>query len=154
MRIAGFSKKMHSTMRDRIFHFGMGLLAASAILALLQFLSCCTTVRYVGVVRDSVRIVNNIDTVLVRDSVFTHEYTKGDTVYIVRDKTKIVYKYVGRTDTAYVTRRDSVAYPVERKTVEHKYQTAWYDRVCRLVSALCALVVAGWMVVRYVRKRL
>lgn len=140
-------------MHDKIFRFGMGLLAAAAALALIQFLVSCSSVRYMTSYRDSVRIVNHVDTMLRHDSVYVHEFKAGDTVYITKDRTRYVYRYVGRTDTAYITKRDSFSYPVTRKVTEWKYQTRWYDGICHVVTALCASILAGWLLVRYVNRK-
>lgn len=127
------------------------------VLALLSLLLVgCAHTRYVTEThyRDSIRTVLSVDTLLLRDSVYVRERTSGDTVYVDKEMTRYVYRYVGRTDTAYVHTSDSVPYPVVRKVTEYKYQTRWYDKACLILTALTASIFVGWYVVRRLRKTL
>lgn len=130
----------------------IGLLAC----LLISLLTGCKT-KYVAVpeyhTRDSVRVVSTVDTLLRHDSVYVREFMKGDTVYVQKDRTRYVYKYVGHTDTAYVTMRDSVPCPVERKVTEYKWRTHWYDEVCRRFTVAVVIAIAIALLAWYVRKR-
>lgn len=75
--------------------------------------SCRSKYIPVDVARyDSVYInKTQIDSIYERDSIYVHD--KGDTVTITRDR--YIYRYKDRTDTIYITRTDSVPYPVEKQ---------------------------------------
>lgn len=134
-----------------------GAAAACALAALLlAALASCGSVRYVPVERvrlDSVYL-NKVmrDSVYLRDSVYVVD--RGDTVTVFRYR--YLFRDKVRTDTAFVTRRDSVAvpYPVERSL------SAWQKAKMELggwaMAALGALaaVFVGRIAWRIVRKRL
>lgn len=121
-----------------------------AAFVLLAVCSCSPRVRYVPVEtvkHDSVYLNSaRVDSVFVKDSTFV--FHKGDTVTEYRYK--YVYKYRDRTDTAYVTRQDTirVPYPVE---VE-KRLTLWQHVKVQLggvaMAGFVLLVVVGCLVYR------
>ena len=95
----------------------MGKTAINILLFLLASAICsCSRVQYVPietVKRDSLYINKLVrDSVFVKDSVMV---VKGDTVTEYRYR--YVYKYVGKTDTLYVEKVDTVnvPYPVEKQ---------------------------------------
>lgn len=104
-------------------------------------------------VRDSLVVRYVRDSVATRDSVFVSQYVSGDTVYRVREATKMVYRDRLRTDTVAVERRDSIPYTVEKKVTEYKWHVRWYDKFCRLFTALAALAFAAWYAVRRILKK-
>lgn len=123
--------------------------------ACLLFAACKT--EYVTVpeyhVRDSLIVRYVRDSVATRDSVFVSQYVSGDTVYRVREATKMVYRDRLRTDTVAVARRDSVPYAVEKKVTEYKWRVRWYDKFCRLFTAAAVLAALAWFLAWYVKKR-
>lgn len=84
------------------------------------------------------------DSVYQRDSI--HLEHRGDTIYLERWHTKL--REVVRYDTAYLERRDSIAYPV---VVEVEKPRHWLQRLessfYRLV-ALLLLIYIGWHSIR------
>jgi len=130
-----------------------GLLWGLFLCVVITLLCGCKT-KYVAVpeyhYKDSVTIRHQIDSVWLHDSVFVNQYTKGDTVCLV--KTAVRYKTRDRIvrDTMLVVRRDSVPYPVEKRVTE--YKTRWYDKACRVV-ALAALAIDGLWLYACVRRR-
>lgn len=105
--------------------------------------------------RDSTKMVYQRDSIYTHDSVFVSQYIKGDTVYIERNTTSRGYKNSLRHDTVTIVRVDTIIKPVvvEKKVVEYKYISHWYDGFCRrftlIVIACVALALLAW----YVRKR-
>ena len=76
------------------------------LLSLVLLLLCsCTKTQYIPVettVIDTLRITKiQRDSVYCRDSIFVDKYRNGDTVYIVRTNTRIMYKNVYHNDTIY-----------------------------------------------------
>lgn len=131
---------------DRVIGTLWGLL----LCALVTLLFSCTKTEYVTVPEyhfvDRNKTLTIHDSVFVGDTVFVREYTQGDSVYREKVKTRLVYKWRDRHDTVTVVKRDSVAKPVivEKKTVEYKYQTHWYDSVCRVLTALSLVIFLVW----------
>lgn len=81
------------------------------VIIMSVLLGSCKTVREVEhtrVTRDTVYMYHNSrDSIFHKDSVSLHEWVKGDTVYIVKEKWSIRYQERGNADSAYIARRDS-----------------------------------------------
>ena len=94
--------------------------------------SACTTTKYVEVpvVHTDTLIVTNHqkDSIWLHDSIYMHEWQKGDTIMVDR----VVYhtKYQERlmTDTVYQHRTDTIAkpYPVEVKVEK---ELTWWQKL-------------------------
>lgn len=117
------------------------ILLASAICS-------CRTVKYVPVetVRTDTVYSNysRMDSIFVRDSVYIKQ--KGDTVTEYRYK--YVYKYKDRTDTLYISSRDtvSVPYPVEKELTAWQQTKVNYGGWAMVIVFVFMLVVVGKMV--------
>jgi len=85
------------------------------------------TVRW----RDSVVYQLRRDSVFLHDSVAVNTYTRGDTVFSERYKTRTEYRDILRRDTVGIVRRDTVAVPY--RVTETVYRRRWYDRLCAAV---------------------
>ena len=77
-----------------------------SLLSLVLLLLCsCTKTHYIPVestVIDTLRVTKiQRDSVYFRDSIFVDKYRNGDTVYIVKTNTRIMYKNVYHNDTIY-----------------------------------------------------
>lgn len=122
----------------------------SLLIFVLYMLASCRT-EYIPV--ESVRYDSlyfaklEKDSIFIRDSVHIRE--KGDTIF--RDKLKFVYRYVGKTDTVYIEKRDSVPVPcpVERKLT-------WWEQkkldfggfAIELVFIYALYLLIRWMIKR------
>ena len=96
------------------FKFEMILIGIIAAILLLAFCSCTTTeyVTVERVQRDTTYITKHQrDSIWLHDSIYVHEWMKGDTVY--RDRIQCHTKYVEKQvrDTIYQHRVDSVPQP-------------------------------------------
>lgn len=130
-------------------------IAMLAILAVLSLLTSCTTPKVVTVERvrtDTVRITQHErDSIFRHDSIYVRERTQGDTVILEVDRWHTQYRDRWRTDTAYISRRDSipVPYPVDRPVPAQlswfQQMQLWLGRLVLLALALCA----GWFIVRW-----
>lgn len=106
--------------------------------------SACTTTKYVDVpvVHTDTLIVTNHqkDSVWLHDSIYLHEWMKGDTVMVDRVVYHTKYQERLRTDTVYQHKTDTVAkpYPVEVK--EEKELTWWQKTRIHAGEALLVLL--------------
>ena len=126
------------------FYCIVGIIIA-VLLSLL--LSGCKSIQYVPVPEyhsDTIYFTKvQFDSIWQHDSVYIHEYTKGDTVYFEHIKwhTKIKEKIVH--DTTYISKVDSVAvpYPIEKpltKWQKVKMSVGGYSIV---VCLLCVIMI-------------
>ena len=101
-----------------------------AVLLLFIFYGCTTT-RYVPVIEhrtDTVQITKQQrDSIWLHDSIYMHEYQKGDTCYVLRDRWRTKYIESISHDTTYISTRDTIPqpYPVE---VEVEKKLSWWQR--------------------------
>lgn len=106
--------------------------------------SACTTTKYVEVpvVHTDTLIVTNHqkDSVWLHDSIYLHEWMKGDTVMVDRVVYHTKYQERLRTDTVYQHKTDTVAkpYPVEVKV--EKELTWWQKTRIHAGEALLVLL--------------
>ena len=121
-----------------------------AMLVLLAMaVTSCRSVRYVPVEtvkHDSVYVGKVVrDSVFVKDSVLV---VKGDTVTEYR--WKYVFKYKNRTDTAYVSRTDTirVPYPVEAKLTKWQRFKMEAGGYAIALAVILIIAVAGYFVMK------
>ncbi len=126
------------------------LLYFMAMLVLLAMaVTSCRSVRYVPVEtvkHDSVYVGKVVrDSVFVKDSVLV---VKGDTVTEYR--WKYVFKYKNRTDTAYVSRTDTirVPYPVEAKLTKWQRFKMEAGGYAIALAVILIIAVAGYFVMK------
>ncbi len=101
----------------------------------LSFCKKCTF-RFADYTTDSVRneIRTTHDTLLMRDTLLLHEYTRGDTVFRDRTETRWRERVAQRTDTVFLERVVQVA-----PTTTHKpNRSGWF-----LAGACAALLLLG-----------
>ena len=126
-------------------------------LALLAIMATgCTTIKYVPVetirYRDSVRLVERLDSIHVHDSVYVHQWAAGDTQWVEKVTVHTRYRDRWRTDTVITYRRDSVPYPVEVTKEVVKYQLRWWQKPLVWLGGLSLIGLAVWWLIR-ARKR-
>ena len=137
--------------RDRqdVGHLIVGFIIGLWALFLMTMCTGCTTTKYVTVPEYHTDTL--IQTKVLKDSVWLHDSTfireKGDTVLIERWHTQ--YKWRELHDTTYVSKTDSVPYPVE-VTKEVPAELTWWQQtrlhlanILLMVLALCAVVWIG-----------
>lgn len=136
----------------RIVYTCLGLLVAVLLCALL---SGCTTTKYVPVpeYHTDTLIQTKVlkDSVWLHDSVYVHEYQKGDTIFSTTIKWST--KYVEREvhDTTHVSKTDSIPYPVE-VVKEVPAKLTWWQQT-RLHLANILLWLPALLAVIYVGKK-
>lgn len=123
---------------------------------LLALLAGCSTTRYVPVEtvkwRDSVRLVERVDSIHVHDSVYVHQWAAGDTQWVEKVTVHTRYRDRWRADTVIVHRRDSVPYPVEVTKEVIKYRLRWWQKPLVWIGGLTLIGLAVWWLIR-ARKR-
>lgn len=121
---------------------------AAAILAALALLSGCKSTRVVEVERvrlDTCYISREKrDSIVKHDSIYVHEWTRGDTVFVMVDKWRTMLERVVTHDTIYKALVDRVPVPYE---VVRDY--SWWDR-----TRFWALYVLLAFVVIYFRRNI
>lgn len=137
-------------MKNKIIGLLWGLLAC--LLITLLFGSCKTVreVEHTNTVHDTVYVYHNSrDSVFRKDSIFLHEYVKGDTVYVLKEKWNTLYKDRLQHDTMYVARRDTVQnITIEQKKPMSNWQYAqmYFGRLCMLfLVAFAITVIVLWV---------
>ena len=125
------------------------LLALSMVITILALPSC----KSLEVVNSSevqeVQKCRSVDTVLLHDSVFIQERTKGDTVYLTRtewrDRWRIREVHDTIRDTQYIT-----------QTIEHppeKYVPKFYKWCTGLLWAIGLLTIGYWLLKWWIKCR-
>ena len=92
------------------------------------------------------------DSIFQHDSIYVHEYTKGDTVY--RDKIQWLTKYkeVFLRDTAYISRTDTITNTKIEKVEKALSGWQWFQIwTGRIVIIALALAAAVWGARRWLR---
>ena len=139
--------------RDRqdVGHLIVGIIIGLWALFLMTMCTGCTTTKYVTVPEYHTDTL--IQTKVLKDSVWLHDSTfireKGDTVLIERWHTQ--YKWRELHDTTYVSKTDSIPYPVE-VTKEVPAELTWWQQT-RLYLANILLILAALAAVIYIGKR-
>jgi hypothetical protein len=137
--------------RDRqdVGHLIVGIIIGLWALFLMTMCTGCTTTKYVQVPEYHTDTL--IQTKVLKDSVWLCDSTyireKGDTVLIERWHTQ--YKWREVHDTTYVSKTDSIPYPVE-VTKEVPAELTWWQQtrlhlanILLIALALCAVVWIG-----------
>lgn len=138
-------------MRNRKLIAIMMSLATLAII-----MASCKTIKYIPVetvsYRDSVRLVERVDSIHVHDSVYIHQWHERDTTWVEKVTVHTRYRDRWRVDTILIHRRDSVPYPVPVTKEVIKYQLRWWQKPLVWLGGLTLIGLAVWWLVR-ARKR-
>lgn len=92
------------------------------IFALVTMLTGCKTQRITEyqVEHDTLWVLTlQQDSIVKHDSVFVHEYQKGDTVYVDREKYSVFYRERVKHDSIYIHKTDTVQTVKVEKVEKH-----------------------------------
>lgn len=133
------------------------IVSLSVTLAMVAgIMASCGTTKYVPVEtvkwRDSVRLVERVDSIHVHDSVYVHQWHERDTTWVEKVTVHTRYRDRWRVDTILIHRRDSVPYPVEVTREVVRYQLRWWQKPLVWLGGLTLIGLAVWWLVR-ARKR-
>lgn len=133
------TEKQKLTLKQMVAGIILGMIAC----ALITLCSGCTTVREVEVVkvRTDTLIQTNVqrDSIHVRDSVYLHEYTKGDTVYIEKVRYRTDIKERIKIDTIYKSKTDTMV--VERTVTKEDTPLTWWQRTKESLFIIAILII-------------
>ena len=145
--------------RDRqdVGHLIVGIIIGLWALFLMTMCTGCTTTKYVTVpeYHTDTLIQTKVqkDSIWLHDSIYVHEWTKGDTIFV--ESRKWLTKYVDHEvhDTTYISKTDSVPAPYPVETIkEVPAELTWWQQT-RLYLANILLILAALAAVIYVGKR-
>ena len=132
----------------------IAIMASLATLAIIM--ASCKTIKYIPMetvrYRDSVRLVERVDSIHVHDSVYVHQWHERDTTWVEKVTVHTRYRDRWRVDTILIHRRDSVPYPVPVTKEVIKYQLRWWQKPLVWLGGLTLIGLAVWWLVR-ARKR-
>lgn len=139
----------------------MVLYAVAMTLALVIciLIGGCTTTKYVTVPEyhtDTLRISRDIrDSIWLHDSIYLHEYQRGDTVFVDHDRWHT--RYIDRIlcDTTYIATHDTIPqpYPVEVTKEVEKRLTLW-QRIRMSIGSIVIYILLVVFIVLIVKKRI
>ena len=119
------------------------------VFVLTLLLMGCTKYVPITTLQKEIQYINKY----VKDSIYTADtvriYESGDTIF--NDRIKYIYDYKEIRDTIYLSKVDSVPYPVEvvkTKSVTPKW--AWFSLAISIVSIVCVFVLI-WKKIRNLR---
>ena len=130
----------------------MNLTKLFLILALITLtLTSCQTTKTVQVPVEvpviKTEYVNKIDSFYKLDSIFVNKYTKGDTVFV--DKEKLKYIKIVKKDTIKVT--DTITKPIyvnKTETKEVKY-IPWYVKVFAYIGVFSLVAILIYSIIKF-----
>ncbi len=128
--------------------FGWGIF----VCLLLSLLTGCKTVQYIPVetVRTDTTYITKQqrDSIMLHDSIYIHEYQRGDTIYRDRIQFRDRWRDRWRTDTIYRSRTDSIAvpYPVEKPLTRWQRFCLDYGKMTTGATIALILLLAIWAV--------
>ena len=123
----------------------MLILAITIIMTVALMMSGCKQTEYVYIPTHSTDTlyINKVqrDSIKVHDSIYVHEWTKGDTIFV--ESRKWLTKYVEKEvhDTIYQSRVDSV--PVPYQVTEYiEKELTWWQKT-KMKAGVALLVILG-----------
>ena len=118
------------------------------LLLFLLLLSGCRQVEYVTVDRvhtDTLyQKVDVRDSVFMMDSIYLHEWMKGDTVFVEKTRWKESVKELLRVDTVYKVRVDSI--PVPYPVAKPQDAVSAFDKLRMCIGSMVLILFVGLLV--------
>lgn len=131
--------KQEFTMMQMLKAIVIGMIAVALI---TLFVGCKTVTKVVEVEKvrtDTTYITKHQrDSINVHDSVYLHEYTRGDTVYIEKVRLRTDIKEKLRIDTIYKSKTDTVKVSVQETTV--KQESKW-KRLGKMIGQMLLVLL-------------
>lgn len=150
--------KQEFTMVQMLKAIVIGMIAVALI---TLFVGCKTVTKVVEVEKvrtDTTYITKQQrDSIHIHDSVYLHEYTKGDTVYIEKVRWRTDIKEKLRIDTIYKSKTDTVKVSVQETIV--KQESKW-KRLGKMIGQMLVMLMilfgiyCGIQIARHIKNRL
>lgn len=120
-----------------------------AVLAAICLASCKTGTTVVRSVSTDTLVItkHERDSIYLHDSVYVHERTSGDTVYIEVTRWRDRYRDRSVHDTIRESRTDSVPVPYPVR-VEVPAPTPWWQRWLMWIGGAAIMAVVAWMCIK------
>lgn len=116
------------------------------IMLVLLFAGCKTRTVVVETVRTDTTYItkHQRDSIWLHDSIYMHEYQKGDTVFMLRDRWHTKYIESIKHDTTYIAKADSVPvpYPVEVKVPR---ELNWWQKALQRTGGIALGLLFLWL---------
>lgn len=116
------------------------------IMLVLLFAGCKTRTVVVETVRTDTTYItkHQRDSIWMHDSIYMHEYQKGDTVFMLRDRWHTQYVEKQVHDTTYIAKTDSVPvpYPVEVKVPR---ELSWWQKTLQRTGGIALGLLFLWL---------
>jgi hypothetical protein len=133
------TRKQEFTMMQMLKAIVIGMIAVALI---TLFCGCKTVTKIVEVEKvrtDTTYITKHQrDSIHVHDSVYLHEYTLGDTVYIEKVRWRIDIKEKLRIDTIYMSKTDTVK--VEKTETVIQQESKW-KRLGKMIGQMLLVLL-------------
>lgn len=116
------------------------------IMLVLLFAGCKTRTVVVETVRTDTTYItkHQRDSIWMHDSIFMHEYQKGDTVFMLRDRWHTQYVEKQVHDTTYIATHDTIPqpYPVEVKVPR---ELTWWQKALQRTGGIALGLLFLWL---------
>lgn len=116
------------------------------IVLTLLFAGCKTRTVVVETVRTDTAYItkHQRDSIWLHDSIFMHEYQKGDTVFMLRDRWHTQYVERQVHDTTYIATHDTIPdpYPVEVKVPR---ELSWWQKALQRTGGIALGLLFLWL---------
>ena len=117
------------------------------IMLVLLFAGCKTRTVVVETVRTDTTYItkHQRDSIWLHDSIYMHEYQKGDTMFMLRDRWHTQYVEKQVHDTTYIAKTDSVPvpYPVEVKVPRELF---WWQKALQRIGGIALGLMLMWII--------
>ena len=116
------------------------------IMLVLLFAGCKTRTVVVETVRTDTTYItkHQRDSIWLHDSIYMHEYQKGDTVFMLRDRWHTQYVEKQVHDTTYIATHDTIPdpYPVEVKV---QRELSWWQKALQRTGGIALGLLFLWL---------
>ena len=152
------TRKQEFTMMQLLKAIVIGMIAVALI---TLFCGCKTVTKFVEVEKvrtDTTYITKHQrDSIHVHDSVYLHEYTRGDTVYIEKVRWRTDIKEKLRIDTLYMSKTDTVKVAKTETVIQ---QESKWKRLGKMIGQMLVMLMilfgiyCGIQIARHIKNRL
>ena len=139
-------------------HMILTMVAFIVLLCLVLSMISCTTTKYVEVpvTHTDTLIQTKVqrDSIWKHDSIYLHEWMKGDTVYIEKTRWLTDYKERLRIDTVYKSRIDTITKTITKTKTKTDSLTWWQQmriKFANVMIYLAILIFVVWLAKKKLR---
>ena len=93
------------------------------------------------------------DSIYQHDSIYVESFSRGDTIFINKDRWHTLYKDKLNTDTLYITHHDTLRCVVTNQKEVAK-PLSWWQRTLQGLGIIALIVAVGWVLYKWMRPSL